>query len=205
MLSPMRAVSLPIALVAVLALPALALAHAEWPTYFPDFSKGSVPTYRTTGPSLVVCKSDSRRRIVNRLSGAMKRKNVKLLKRCPRTASPASSARPSRPRWDEEGMGNCWRATPGAAAPRGPATRRPGEAARLPRLPDRPAAQSDQGRPPGPVRDVEPERTTPTRQAATGSPCRPSRSEPAPAGCHTRSAAPRPHYVWFSDRRRRRA
>ena len=70
------------------ALAALAFAtgsaygHAERYSYFPDYRLGEVPKYRTTGPSLVVCKADSRRRIQRRLDGALRRKNLTLLRRC---------------------------------------------------------------------------------------------------------------------------
>jgi hypothetical protein len=47
-----------LAAVAVALWPASASAHSERPTKFPD-GTGSVPVYRTTGPHLVVCKSDT--------------------------------------------------------------------------------------------------------------------------------------------------
>ena len=47
-----------------LALPASAPAHAERPTFFPDWTKGEVPQYRKTGRQLVVCAADSRSRIL---------------------------------------------------------------------------------------------------------------------------------------------
>jgi hypothetical protein len=37
-----------------------AYGHAERYAFFPDHTLGKVPKYRTTGPSLVVCKPDSR-------------------------------------------------------------------------------------------------------------------------------------------------
>src|SRR5919109_1258479 len=59
-----------------------AYGHAERYSYFPDYRLGEVPKHRTTGPSLVVCKAGSRRRIQRRLDGALRRKNLQLLKRC---------------------------------------------------------------------------------------------------------------------------
>ena len=53
------------ALLALLAIPALAGAHAERQAHYPDHRTGSVPKYRTTGPAHVVCKADSERRIRN--------------------------------------------------------------------------------------------------------------------------------------------
>ena len=71
-----------VALGALLALPALALGHAERASYFPDYRKGSVPQYRTKGPSVVVCQRNSRDRIIQRLSGALEKRNLALIKRC---------------------------------------------------------------------------------------------------------------------------
>jgi hypothetical protein len=65
-----------------LSVPPAALAHRERPTSFPDPSAGSVPTTRTSGPSLVVCKPDSRQRIEQSLRGAVRRENLRLLARC---------------------------------------------------------------------------------------------------------------------------
>jgi hypothetical protein len=44
---------------AVALWPASVSAHSERPTKFPD-GTGSVPVYRTSGPHLVVCKSDTK-------------------------------------------------------------------------------------------------------------------------------------------------
>jgi hypothetical protein len=53
------------ALIVIVALAgaASASAHVERHSFYPDHTKGSVPKYRTTGPKLVVCKSDSGKRI----------------------------------------------------------------------------------------------------------------------------------------------
>ena len=62
------------AILLALLLPATALAHPERPSFYPNFNRssgtfgphfGSVPQYRTTGPAIVVCKSDSERRLRN--------------------------------------------------------------------------------------------------------------------------------------------
>jgi hypothetical protein len=45
-------------LVALLLEPGSAAAHEERPVQFPS-GLGSVPVYRTSGPTLVVCKPDS--------------------------------------------------------------------------------------------------------------------------------------------------
>lgn len=63
-------------------VPAGSMGHSERASFFPDHTKGSVPKYRTSGPSLVVCKSDSRRRIRRLLDGAVEQKNLSLLRRC---------------------------------------------------------------------------------------------------------------------------
>lgn len=59
-----------------------AIAHAERPTRFPDPSAGRVPTLRTGGPVLVVCKQDSRERILRSLDGDLREKNLALLEQC---------------------------------------------------------------------------------------------------------------------------
>jgi hypothetical protein len=74
----------PLALVALaLLIPASAFGHAERFSYYPDHTRGKVPKYRTTGPSLVVCKSDSGSRI-RKMGGsrALRGKNLALLERC---------------------------------------------------------------------------------------------------------------------------
>ena len=62
--------------------PAIASGHAERPSFFPDHRLGTVPEYRSTGPSLVVCKRDSRRRIERMRRGAQRERNLRLLGRC---------------------------------------------------------------------------------------------------------------------------
>jgi hypothetical protein len=75
----------------LLAVPATSLGHSERESFYPNFNRdtktfgpatGSVPKYRTTGSSLVVCKSDSEDRIRRHLSGTLERKNLSLLERC---------------------------------------------------------------------------------------------------------------------------
>jgi hypothetical protein len=78
----------PLALVALaIMLPGLAFGHAERPSYYPDHRLGKVPKYRTSGPSLVVCKSDSASRIrqmggKSKKARAARKRNLALLKRC---------------------------------------------------------------------------------------------------------------------------
>jgi hypothetical protein len=72
----------PLILVVLAVAAGSAYGHAERYAYFPDHRLGGVPKYRTSGPSLVVCKPGSRRRIVRRLSGGLERKNLRLLRRC---------------------------------------------------------------------------------------------------------------------------
>jgi len=73
---------------ALLLLPAAAGAHPERPSHFPDHRSGKVPEYRSTGPSLVVCKSDSRSRIKKIWKGRgpkntrERNRQLRLLKRC---------------------------------------------------------------------------------------------------------------------------
>jgi hypothetical protein len=71
-------------LAASLLVPATALAHDERTTNFPDPNQGDFPVYRTSGPSLVVCKkkgAESRKRI-RELTGTDLRRNRELLTRC---------------------------------------------------------------------------------------------------------------------------
>ena len=72
-----------VALLAILAVvvPAIAVAHTERPTSFPDSAKGAVPKVRTSGKSLVVCKPDSQARI-ERLQGLIRQRNLELLRAC---------------------------------------------------------------------------------------------------------------------------
>ena len=79
-----------LALVAMALLPAMASGHPERPTVFPELGgipkKDPLPTYRSKGPSNVVCKSDSRARLRKIFrSKADKRvlaSRLKTLKRC---------------------------------------------------------------------------------------------------------------------------
>jgi hypothetical protein len=74
--------ALPLALLTLAVLiPASAFGHAERQSYFPDHTLGKVPKLRTSGPSLVVCKSDSGRRIA-KLKGKALKRNRALLQRC---------------------------------------------------------------------------------------------------------------------------
>ena len=77
MLSLLAAVTLLLAVGA-----AAAYGHAERLSYYPNHKLGEVPKYRTTGKALVVCKSDSGRRIRRLLNGKAERRNLKLLDRC---------------------------------------------------------------------------------------------------------------------------
>ena len=74
--------ALGLGLLAVLALPAVSMGHAERESFFPDPDQGNFPTYRYSGPSLVVCKSGSRARILKFQDQALREKNLSLLKRC---------------------------------------------------------------------------------------------------------------------------
>ena len=82
-MNPPRALSLLAAVTLLLAVGAgVAYGHAERLSYYPNHKLGEVPKYRTTGKALVVCKSDSGRRIRRLLSGKAERRNLKLLDRC---------------------------------------------------------------------------------------------------------------------------
>ena len=50
-------------LLGLVALPAVAVAHPERATQYPDYTKGKRPSGRTIGKTLYVCKSDSEDRI----------------------------------------------------------------------------------------------------------------------------------------------
>jgi hypothetical protein len=67
-------------ILAVLAPAGPARSHAERPTEFPA-EPGVVPKYRRTGPQLLVCNKGSERRI-ERLGGAVERRNERLLEEC---------------------------------------------------------------------------------------------------------------------------
>ena len=74
-------------LVLAILLPTSAFGHAERWSYFPNHRVGEVPKYRTSGPSLVVCKADSGKRIRglstrSTKSRAARRRSLALLPRC---------------------------------------------------------------------------------------------------------------------------
>ena len=72
--------SLAAALTAI-ALPAMAGAHAERPTFFPDPNQGDFPQIRDTGTELVVCNGTTKRRIKT-FNGKLRARNNHLLHRC---------------------------------------------------------------------------------------------------------------------------
>lgn len=80
-----------------LTAPASALAHAERPSYYPNFDseaqrympvRGEVPVYRSRGPSKVVCADDSRQRVRQAFRGRspaitrLRNKRLRMLRRC---------------------------------------------------------------------------------------------------------------------------
>jgi hypothetical protein len=73
--------------VGLLLLPGGAAGHAERQTHFPDASKGERPSYRSNGPSRVVCKPDSAERIASVWAGRsservrIRRKRLAILKK----------------------------------------------------------------------------------------------------------------------------
>ncbi len=75
-------------LAACLMVSGVASAHPERTTFFPDFTKSSVPKYKDSGPYTVVCKKDSRARINQLYKGRgpkntrLRKKRLKILKRC---------------------------------------------------------------------------------------------------------------------------
>src|SRR3954469_26025616 len=80
-----------LAAAAFLAGAASASAHPERRAHFPDANTGSVPRYRTSGPSRVVCKNDTRARINSTWNGKGRKvrkvrhgreKSLALLARC---------------------------------------------------------------------------------------------------------------------------
>ena len=73
-----------IASFAALGFPVTAAAHPERESFFPPGypDAGSFPEYRTDGPSLVVCKQDSNRRIRRIEDPAVRRRNLRLLPDC---------------------------------------------------------------------------------------------------------------------------
>jgi hypothetical protein len=64
-----------------LAMPAGAGAHAERATFFPDPNQGAFPEYRTDGPSIVVCKPNTRQ-LIQGMSSEVRRYNEELLSTC---------------------------------------------------------------------------------------------------------------------------
>ena len=70
------------ALAIAMLAPALAVAHPERLTAFTWPVTGQVPTYRTSGPSNVVCKPNSGKLLRKEFKGAALRKRQRLLKRC---------------------------------------------------------------------------------------------------------------------------
>ncbi|HEX8100689.1 MAG TPA: right-handed parallel beta-helix repeat-containing protein [Actinomycetota bacterium] len=72
--------ALSIAALLVLLVQGIATAHEERPSQFPD-GTGSVPKYRQSGPSIVVCKNSSARRI-RQLPAALRSYNQQLFARC---------------------------------------------------------------------------------------------------------------------------
>src|SRR4051794_15228772 len=70
-----------LALAALALVPAVAAAHVERPSDWPHYP-ASVPEYRATGPSIVVCQPDSAKRIRKLPNRGMRRKNLRLLQRC---------------------------------------------------------------------------------------------------------------------------
>ncbi len=84
----MRKPSLAAVLLVALALPAVAAAHPERTTFFPDHTKGERPTYRTTGEIITVCRPDSRARVTRlwkgrgRKTSRTRRLRLRQLRRC---------------------------------------------------------------------------------------------------------------------------
>ncbi len=91
--------SMLLVLMALFALPAVAVAHPERPTVFPVVDgvppQEEVPTYRSRGPSVVVCKPDSGTRLKKMFKGDRRvlKSRLKTLKRCKfRDIQPAINA-----------------------------------------------------------------------------------------------------------------
>jgi hypothetical protein len=85
----MRKLFVPLTLLAaLLVLPAIALAHPERTTFFPDHTKGERPKYKNSGTIHIVCRPDSRQRINRIYAGSSKeasfarRLKLKQLNRC---------------------------------------------------------------------------------------------------------------------------
>jgi hypothetical protein len=65
----MRKLLIPCVLLMCLAIPSVASAHPERTTFFPDWTKGERPTYRSKGTMLTVCRPDSGQRIAQMWKG----------------------------------------------------------------------------------------------------------------------------------------
>ena len=84
----MRRLLLSLTVLSLLAFATAASAHPERTTFFPEHTKGKVPTYRTTGQIHTVCQSDSRARIKRIWAGrgavAKRKRRLRLrqVKRC---------------------------------------------------------------------------------------------------------------------------
>jgi hypothetical protein len=74
--------ALPLAVFLIVLTADIAMGHEERQSSFPD-GTGSVPTYRTSGPSLVVCKNSTPSRIAD-FPAALRAFNQRLFKRCQR-------------------------------------------------------------------------------------------------------------------------
>jgi hypothetical protein len=80
--------ALAVALLLLALIPSGASAHAERATFFPDAAKGERPVHRTSGPSRVVCKKDSKKLLKQSWKGKsrfVKRRRaylLRVLKRC---------------------------------------------------------------------------------------------------------------------------
>ena len=75
-----RRIALPLALLVALLAADVAVGHEERPSGFPD-GTGSIPTYRGSGPSIVVCKSTTPRLIAN-YPRSLKALNQRLYQKC---------------------------------------------------------------------------------------------------------------------------
>lgn len=73
--------TIPLLLAALVGLPVPASAHAERDVTFPS-GEGSVPTYRRSGPALLVCKGRHTLERIRRLPGRHRERNLRLYERC---------------------------------------------------------------------------------------------------------------------------
>lgn len=79
----MRRLGLIVSLLVAVAVPASALAHEERPAQYPPVNpRAHVPSLRSAGRVLVVCKRDSGRRIRARVHGGLRHRDLALLRRC---------------------------------------------------------------------------------------------------------------------------